>query len=95
MKWQPIETAPRTTNENYFSRAFDDPNRAEVNVPILAWGKPFFDVDQSLGDARMFVLYWSTMHDKWIEQMQGMTDEGLSAYEIIPTHWMPLPEPPK
>lgn len=93
-QWQPIETAPRVSGRDYEKENNPLGGNLKIDEPVLLWGRPFIDHEQSLGRPRCFVGFWSAMHDRWEETMQGMTDEALAAYEIIPTHWMPLPAPP-
>jgi len=96
MGWKPIETASRDIRPTkYDLDAMQNGTCAvQVNTAVLLWGSPFFEQTQSIGKARCFCGYWSIMHDRWVETMQGMTDDGVDAYEIIPTHWMPLPDAP-
>lgn len=78
-KWQPIETAPK------------DGTLILVHfrckgVRAVFWGSPFDDeVDESNG-------LWCVDDDKHGPYaLRGYTVTGPSA----PTHWMPLPAPPK
>ena len=102
MEWQPIETAPRVEFRDYSNKNFACAlsvieGKGFVDVPefgreILVFAKPFFERTQSLGNARCFVAYWDG--DRWANQLQGMYDRDEDKYELIPTHWMPLPSPP-
>lgn len=104
-EWKPIETAPRVSGREYAARNLQCAGRVmdgqppiyvpSLCTPVLLWAQPFFDGDQSMGAARCFVGFWSHMHERWEEQLQGMTDEAIAAYELIPTHWMPLPNAPE
>jgi hypothetical protein len=86
-EWQPIETAPKGGFPQGFTgrRLVTDP--AWVEPPtILAW------------DGRQLqVVYWDWYY---AEGGNGYTP-GCSAWvspdgeRVEPTHWMPLPEPPK
>lgn len=77
------------------ARKSDVPSLDEVNTVVLLWGRAFFEQTLDFGVPMAFCGRYCTMHEKFVEQMQGMTDEGLHAYEIIPTHWHPLPDPPR
>ncbi len=105
MEWQPIKTAPRAKIQQYrdhgflLSRVIDNNVKSfcsfSENESVLLYGRPFFEQDQSLGSPRCFVGFWSEMNDRWEEQMQGVSDDAIEKYEIIPTHWKLLPPPPK
>ncbi|NBW20558.1 MAG: DUF551 domain-containing protein, partial [Caulobacteraceae bacterium] len=83
-QWQPIETAPRDgTRILIYSRSNN----------YGSSGKPTFD-DFS-------VAHWGEITSKysgWCGIVKGYTvscREGLPYEHENPTHWMPLPEPPK
>ena len=95
-EWQPIETAPRdgTAVLLWLSEDIDRYYVAEHRAPRLCigfWGSP----ELSFSPGEM----WCSVEAK--EEVWGMGGEltgPMSSTECIsvsPTHWMPLPEPPK
>lgn len=93
--WQPIETAPRdgTAVLLWLSQDIDRYYVAGNRAPRLTigfWG--WSNDDFSSGDA------WHSVEAK--EEMWGMGGEltgpmmSTDCLEVVPTHWMPLPEPP-
>ena len=80
MKWQPIETAPRDGSK------------------IIGWDPE--------GDSGMAIIFWWEHRYERYDEVEGglfrRVHEVLPGYweggphsPWRPTHWMPLPEPPK
>jgi hypothetical protein len=46
-----------------------------------------------VNDRGQAVVFWEKVDEKWIVQDHKHCDRPLRGSE--PTHWMPLPEPPK
>lgn len=86
MEWQAIETAPR--NGTLILLFLSDP----LNTNDLVGWCPSLEVSQVVG-------WWDD--DQWESfiQDEGAADtEGYAStfpYALKPSHWMPLPEPPK
>lgn len=79
-EWQPIDTAPK---DGTVVDVWSDGQRyadARFDVP----GDPDCEPDGSVAPTWVH-LDWHTTYDVW------------EYFEIVPqpTHWMPLPEPPK
>lgn len=80
MKWQPIETAPKNKH-----------------ILVFATGKP--DWDSRVPETAIFEAIWEPEDEdgeNWwygydCQIQETMVDFG----GWTPTHWMPLPEPPK
>ncbi len=68
MSWQPIETAPKDSEEILAIELFDAPETGGVYC-VVSW-----------------------VNGAWRDH-SDMGAAGLDPFE--PTHWMPLPEPPK
>lgn len=104
MQWQPIETAPKDNDilvwfdhaaDPYFNP--DDPHKltayaawaeggdflAGEGFCIAKWHGPHFEAEDEYGSG-----YW--LPAAWFAHQNG-------DYEVVcnPTHWMPLPTPPK
>ncbi len=86
MEWQPIDTAPRDGSQVLF---YLGTNWVSSN-DIIGWSQDDYDI----------VIGW------WCEPnwLCGLCEEGSADTEgygsatniyVSPTHWMPLPEPPK
>ena len=77
--WQPIETAPKDGTAIWL--LLD-------NVPYIGYGEPEIPVF----DRKSMWFIKAGFRRK-----ADMPDEifGTYAYDVHPTHWMPLPEPPK
>jgi len=84
MEWQPIETAPKRTH-------------------ILGWGKDYgivmvtYDEPQSFAsDNELDEMGEETASaENWFYADIGFGWGGRLEEKETPTHWMPLPEPPK
>lgn len=80
MTWQPIHAAPMdgTVVDLWCRRSWNPP-------------EPF---------ERRAGVYWCTVHKRWrttgnshyVEET--FVDQGYGSHHLIPTHWMPTPEPP-
>ena len=92
-EWQPIETAPKDGTKVFIWREGWD------QAPVAQWrdypGNPVVGSDESeSADCWMhgwLFHEWFTpgIEDGWLGWNEDI-DEG-----CMPTHWMPLPEPPK
>jgi hypothetical protein len=51
-------------------------------------GTPILIYETTLGPVT-YVCFWNSFHEYWVEA------EGEQYSSFNPTHWMPLPEPPK
>ena len=84
-EWQPIETAPKTGRKVMLSYI----NRSGKPRTVLArWltDEEAAEVDED--DAGL--------EGGWYECIDNLDDyTGFAIHEGEPTHWMPLPEPPK
>lgn len=91
MEWQPIETAPRDGNFVILARVYDFDGETLKVVTFGNWQDGYGD-----GPDEMGVL------DGWVDhefsEFDPGRDFGNPAYfrePAQPTHWMPLPEPPR
>lgn len=83
MQWRPIETAPKDGADILIG--FDS---ASVWVVHVAWWRDSSDEGFSeCGFDQSDVGWWSYVKG-------AVTQEQLNGYRT-PTHWMPLPPPPK
>ena len=81
MDWQPIETAPRDGTE------------------VLLWCAPHSDMEMD----SIFAAAWVTdagdekrPYSTWIIPQADDKEGGWAdTLRWMPTHWMPMPEPPK
>ncbi len=87
-EWQPIETAPRDgTKIAIWSPKYD-------HIPIAHWGEQ----DGEDEDCNITVFFgWHLEGDRspccsCEDSFIGLTDDIDEGF--MPTHWMPLPEPP-
>lgn len=82
MTWQPIETAPK----DQWILAYQPHG--------IAAGKVFMG-------GRCYVCKWAYMDEYWYDKSSNVLErksheETVTTYHTCtPTHWMPLPEPPK
>ena len=80
-EWQPIETAPKDGSKVLLAKF------GWYSVPALT---PF----PAETDPKEFGLWWGAVgfwSDRWKNWNDGIEPCGLAG----PTHWMPLPDPPK
>ena len=88
-RWQPIETAPRDGTEVLVLL-----NVASVDVAHIAWFNSEEEWERSgqycasPGETKEEYIGW------WSYTRGSVTQEKLGEYRT-PTHWMPLPAPPK
>jgi hypothetical protein len=82
MDWQPIETAPKD---------------GAVFLVYLPDGRP-----GGRKDDRVWLCTWDSYTDAqsglfpgWIQPLNVVKSGSQPVYRLNPTHWMPLPEPPK
>jgi hypothetical protein len=64
------------------------------NERMLLWAAPFDMCEGVLGRARIFSGYWCLMGNGWVAECQGYAVGGIEAFQLVPTHWMPLPPAP-
>lgn len=62
----------------------------EGGIPFLA-----FEPEGDDNEARMAVCYYSISGSLCFEVSGGFADDNYDGTRFRPTHWMPLPEPPK
>ena len=80
--WQPIETAPKSK-----STSWPGGGHHVVGEYFLAYCQ---DECMTNPKANICVCWWEPHMDGGKGRWQGDAD-----YPLRPTHWMPLPEPPK
>lgn len=83
MEWQTIDSAPKST-------AVKTPHGWSVNAEYLLGFCP----DESLNPKACLTVIW------WEPKTPGANGKegcwyGDGAMEVVPTHWQPLPTPPK
>lgn len=83
MEWQPIETSPK-----------DGPDGSPMVLLLNLQHMDDYDASITIG-------FWSTLDslgdddtEGWCDWPAGM-DDNCVWEEFHPTHWMPLPDPPK
>ena len=83
MDWQPIETAPKDGTRVLLARFIDCAKYR--HLPRTGWIK----VGRWVGH------YLDGYENKWRENSVPEVPIGSERIGLCPTHWMPLPEPPK
>ena len=56
---------------------------------ILMWAATDISDFGEIRNWKIATGYWSTGHDAWI-----WDGSALKTFDVKPTHWMPLPDPP-
>jgi len=90
MNWQPIETAPKDGRKIFIYR------HGWEEAPIAIWGEHPDNPVVSHDHKEVYMSGW--ISDSWA--MHGL-EEGFIGWDEdiedrnMPTHWMPLPEPPE
>lgn len=87
--WQPIETAPRdgTPILGYFPGSSDPDLFAAASISICRWREFTSEIQWELIDKEKELWKRSWTTPALFESEDGMRGN--------PTHWMPLPDPPK
>ena len=87
-EWQPIETAPKDGSRIIIW----DPRGKDM--AIVSWYKQYDDFYPVLPDEDQ---HWAIWDGKNFDTEYPLDDLTLAARRTLqyPTHWMPLPEPPK
>lgn len=78
-EWQTIETAPKSTSE---------PTKGGGNI-VRGIYLLTYCPDESFDPKSCICICW------WEPHIDGGRWQGEGDYPLRPTHWMPLPEPPK
>jgi hypothetical protein len=92
MSWQPIETAPKDGTEIMLFAPVQifqgKPTSERVTLGHWLHEEPYIHEHRDL-QGRFVDQDESEGYDGWLSWDGGFTEEN------PPTHWMPLPEPPK
>ena len=89
MTWQPIETAPKDGTKILLSKFGYHNDAGDEPVGTEEWSRRVWD-----NTRRKFSLWWCVAGHwsvQWNNWNDGVEPSGLAG----PTHWMPLPTPPK
>jgi hypothetical protein len=55
---------------------------------VLLWAATDIDAYGSITNWKMETGYWSEFYNSWA------WPQRIASYDVPPTHWMPLPDPP-
>jgi hypothetical protein len=92
-EWQPIETAPKGKKVIVFGEV---PGMSHPQTVVARyWTRHTLPVAEGFEDEDWVDLSGdgdAYMPEDWYEETMG---EDVAAVNLKPTHWMPLPEPPK
>lgn len=85
--WQPIETAPKDGTHILVGAPFRKAEKAREGY-MQPPDEPAFTAEACWGRS------WTDTTNRWIAPYSDQDEQGGCA-EYSPTHWMPLPPPPK
>ncbi len=99
MIWQPIDTAPKDVPIWVWHDPDSDPYYISPGrlTPYAAWADGAGTMDRGGYAAVWGGGYRDEHHEYGVEQMPDwwMMQHANNWTPLAPTHWMPLPEPPK